>query len=975
MSTKSIHFIVLAVVGSLVANSAMAELVAYYPFNEGQGTTTADVTGNGNDGTFNGTVEWVDGYEGKGVRFDTGGDRIVIGPLSPSAETNAMTVAAWIVWEGEGNSIAHQGIVGKRLGWPTDGSTIKWFWETGPTGDLIFRADYNGGGASFGWGNGALGDYADEWTHVAVTWDDGAAIQYINGVEVSSGSVDFREAANDTPVTIGCVASDNTETFVGIIDEVQFHNVALTPEGLQGAMAGGAVTSTSSPVPPDTATDIRRDIVLSWSPGEYAASHDVYFGTDADTVAAADRDNPMDVLASQGQLETTYELTELLDYGQTYYWRVDEVNAPPDSTVYPGTVWSFTVEPAIYPVQNIVATASIPTAAGSGDPAVTVDESGLTDGMHGVVGETMWSGVAVEGETPWLQYDFDQVYKLVGIHIWNYNGLYEFILGFGVKDITIEYATEPNEWLPLGDYQLARAPNKATYAGELLDLEGLAARSIRILIHNTQSGGLQPGLSEIRFLHKPVVVREPQPAAGATEVDPEVVLGWRPGREATSHRVYLSSDQQAVSDGNAPADSVVGGTYTPEPLNLGTQYFWRVDEVNEAATPSVWAGPVWDFTTIEYRSIDGFETYTDDVGNQIFDYWADGFGVTENGSQVGHDVPPYAERRTVHSGSWAMPFYYVNTGGVTYSESVRTLSPPQNWTAYGADTVSLYFRGVPTAFLETPSGAILMNGTGEDIYNTVDQFRFAYKQLTGNGSITVRVDRIDDTDEYAKAGVMIRSGLGTVPLQAHMIVTPSGRTEWQYRATASANTTQVDTGVDTTPTPYWVRVTRQGNTITGQRSVDGQTWLPLTEGDAASSRVDLVLPEPVYIGLVVTSHAAGTPCGVEFSQVSTTGSVGAGWQLADIGADQVPGNGLDTLYVAVEDRSGRKLTLSHPDPYAVLIGEWTQWTIPLSDLTAAGVNVESIAKVYLGVGDRTKPSRNAAGLIYFDDFAYGRELE
>jgi regulation of enolase protein 1 (concanavalin A-like superfamily) len=957
----------------LVASTTMAELIAFYPFSEGQGTTTVDATGNGNNGTFNGDVGWVAGYKGTAVRFDTAGERIVVGPVDPTAGTNAMTLAAWINWEGSGSSISNQGIIGKRLGWTTTGDTIKWFWQTNATGDLLFRADYSGGGQSMGWGNVALASHANEWTHVAVTWNDGDTLQYVNGEQVSSGTIALREAANATPVTIGCVDSTNTETFVGIIDEVRFYNAALTPEELEKAMTGEFYSSSAlAPFPPDLSSDIRRDVVLSWSPGKYAATHNVYFGTDADVVAAADAANPMGVLVSGGQDANTYDPTGLLDYGQTYYWRVDEVNALPDGTVFPGSVWSFTAEPVLYTVQNIVVTASIPTALASGEPGVTIDLSGLTDGRHGTGDATMWSGDVVEGQTPWLQYDFDGVYKLFGMHIWNYNGLYEYVLGFGVKDFTIEYAVEPNEWLTLGDYALARGTSKNTYAGQLIDLDGVAARSIRININSTQNpAATQVGLSEIQFFHKPMMAREPKPASGTKEVKLTADLSWRPGREAASHQVHFSADEQAVIDGTALVDSVTESRFGPGSLNLGTSYFWRIDEVNEVATPDVWAGKVWNFTTTEYIGIDGFETYTDETDQEIYSYWLDGYDVTSNGSIVGHDFPPYAERKIVRSGSQAMPFYYNNTNGVVNSEAVRTLASAVDLSIGGADTLSLYYRGNPVAFEETSPGNILMSGAGADIYQLTDEFRYAYKQLTGDGSITARIDSIQNTNDWAKAGVMIRATLETGTMQAHMVAAPTDRVEWMPRLTAGTNATGTATDVGSTPLPYWVRVTRQGSTFTGQYSADGQTWTTV----AGTTPATIAMPNTVYIGLVVCSHAAGTACGVEFSSVSTTGNVTAQWELAAVGVEQPAGNEADTFYITVEDSSGKKKTVNHPSLAAVGAGAWTQWRIPLSDLTAGGVNVKSVKKFYIGVGDKTKPSQNASGLIYIDDLAFGHPAD
>ncbi|MHC4165660.1 MAG: LamG-like jellyroll fold domain-containing protein, partial [Planctomycetota bacterium] len=187
-------FVAVLLVLAICSGAAQAELIGYWTFEEGQGTQTGDVTGNGNDGTFNGDVEWVPGYAGSGVGFDTAGERIVIGPLDPTAGTEAMTLAAWIKWEGQDHSISQQGIIGKRQGWDP-GTNIKWFWQTNPAGDLLFRADAGDGGTGLWWGNTALLPYANEWTHVALTWDNGAAVQYINGQEVSTGDVTFRDTA------------------------------------------------------------------------------------------------------------------------------------------------------------------------------------------------------------------------------------------------------------------------------------------------------------------------------------------------------------------------------------------------------------------------------------------------------------------------------------------------------------------------------------------------------------------------------------------------------------------------------------------------------------------------------------------------------------------------------------------------------------------------------------------------------------
>ena len=80
----------------------------------------------------------------------------------------------------------------------------------------------------------------------------------------------------------------------------------------------------------------------------------------------------------------------LLEFGQTYYWRVDEVNAAPIPRSFKGAVWSFTVEPYAYPIAKVTATASSSHNADMG-PEKTIDGSGLdADDLHGTTDATMW---------------------------------------------------------------------------------------------------------------------------------------------------------------------------------------------------------------------------------------------------------------------------------------------------------------------------------------------------------------------------------------------------------------------------------------------------------------------------------------------------------------------------------------------------------------------------------------------------------
>ena len=158
---------------------------------------------------------------------------------------------------------------------------------------------------------------------------------------------------------------------------------------------------------------------------------------------------------------------------------------------------------------------------------------------------------------------------------------------------------------------------------------------------------------------------------------------------------------------------------------------------------------------------------------------------------------PFAEQTIIHGGVQAMPFEYNNVKAPYYSEASRTFDATQNWTTNGADTVSLYFRGRAAGFADNGNGTFTMSSSGADIWGTADQFRFAYKSLSGDGTIVARVDSIVNTNVWAKGGVMIRQSLDAGSTHAFMPITPGGSgagngASFQRRLVAAAASTNDD---------------------------------------------------------------------------------------------------------------------------------------------------------------------------------------
>ncbi len=93
----------------------------------------------------------------------------------------------------------------------------------------------------------------------------------------------------------------------------------------------------SSPSPSNRAVDVKQTQILSWSAVEDATSHQVYFGTDEEAVKNANTDSP-EYKGTRNLGSESYDAGQL-EWGTTYYWRVDEVKA--DSTIQKGNIWSF----------------------------------------------------------------------------------------------------------------------------------------------------------------------------------------------------------------------------------------------------------------------------------------------------------------------------------------------------------------------------------------------------------------------------------------------------------------------------------------------------------------------------------------------------------------------------------------------------------------------------------------------------------
>jgi hypothetical protein len=714
-----------------------------------------------------------------------------------------------------------------------------------------------------------------------------------------------------------------------------------------GTLPGGA----TDPVPADQTVDVPRDVVLSWAAGQTAATHDVYFGTNFDDVN--DGTQPVESVT-----DAAYDPEGLLEYGQTYYWRIDEVNGAPDYTVFKGDAWTFTVEPFAYPITNVTAVASAQQPTSPAER--TTDQSGLDElDQHGVDLKQMWATPA-GGLPAWIQYTFDKPYKLRELWVWNSNSELEVYMGFGVKDVVIEYSVDGETWAQLENVpEFAKGTGLPTYtANTIVDFGGVTAKYVKLTVNAAWGFTGIASLSEVRFFYVPVQAFGPDPADGATDVALDATLNWRPGREATSHEVYFGTDPDALTD-----KTVTEHRYTPGTMNFGTKYYWRVDEAGDAGT---YAGDVWSFTTDEFGPIDDFESYNDDIVAEttIWNTWIDGLTTDASGSQVGYDDSPFAEQKIVHRGKQSMPFAYDNATKFYFSQAERMFDPVLNCTGNGATEVCLWTQGYPavtaTTVTET-AGKMTLTGAGADIWNNSDEFTYAYKTLTGDGTLIARVvSNGTGTNTWTKGGVMIRDSLWGGSTHAMMVVTGGGGNgaNFQYRATANAASGNTDPTSAVTP-PYWVKIERSADTFKGSISSDGKTWTQV-------GTTIITMTDPVYIGLAVTSGAAGVDRTFQFDSITGTGTITGAWQGAVI--DKPRYNDPANMHLYIEDSAGKSGTATSAT--AATAAEWTRWVIPMSDF--AGVNFSKVKKMVITIGDKTATTAGGTGIVFIDDIGFGR---
>ncbi|MHC4143932.1 MAG: LamG-like jellyroll fold domain-containing protein [Planctomycetota bacterium] len=660
--------------------SAQARLIHHWKLDENTaaGVTVAVDSVGGLAGDIQGATS-VPGKSGNAFSFDGSDDVVTIPGFVPPQQG---TVTFWID-PGFGGS--------KQRIFGAGGDFEVIVYSTGIVRNELFAA-----------GSGTLQSNAGavepgQWFHIAVTYAYDAAGPstalevYVNGELDIVGTAGDPSVPTDTVLLLGHRAgAAGGEYYGGLLDDLRVYDRVLL-EAEINALANPPRMRARDPIPPDGAVHEDAWVNLSWTPGDFAVSHDVYLGDSFDDVNSGSGDT------FRGNQTATFYVAgfpgfaypEGLVPGTTYYWRINEVNEADPNSPWKGNIWSFWIPPK---------TAYNPDPE---DGAQFVDPNAIF---------TWTGGYSSMLHTVYLGDSYDDVNNA----------------GSGMPLGVASYDPGTLEREKILYWRVDEFDGAETHKGDIWSFTTPGA-----------VGNPQPANGAVDVQMIATLSWTPADNAASHEL--------YFGADADAVKNATTASPEYVGPRALGSES-----YDPGGLAWDSSYVWRVDEVYPDGTVK---GLVWSFSTADFILVDDFESYNDidppdPNSNRIFDKWIDGFGTTTNGALVGNDLPPYSEQTIVHGGAQSMIYRYDNN--LKTSEATLTLVYPRDWTEESVTKLLLWFRGSSANAAERMF--VALNGTAV-VYHAdaaatqitgwnewvIDLTQFAGVDLTNVDTITLGI--------------------------------------------------------------------------------------------------------------------------------------------------------------------------------------------------------------------------------------------
>lgn len=188
-----------------------------------------------------------------------------------------------------------------------------------------------------------------------------------------------------------------------------------------------------------------------------------------------------------------------------------------------------------------------------------------------------------------------------------------------------------------------------------------------------------------------------------------------------------------------------------------------------------------------------------------------------------------------------------NLNGFQFTGAIAPLPPP--WSNSDIGSVGLSGNGTAA------NGTFTLNGSGNDIWNNADAFHYVEQPVSGNCEIRARVVSVQNTDPWAKAGVVLRDSLAAGAINAAVVITPSNGVSFQVRTSTGGVTTSTVVGGSALNAPQWLRLVRASNNLfAGFYSSDGINWTQV------GAPTVVPISNNAWIGLAVSAHNNSSNC-------------------------------------------------------------------------------------------------------------------